>query len=921
MNITMKKIGFVSILLGMLGMPGVLLAATTFNNDAQDKATLRVVNMTTDSTCTTCWTTSLSANPGNILSFAVYYHNAGSETAKNVRVRLTPQLSPSGTTHSFTATVLADNASAVTGTATVAVPNAQTVSFLSGSVFWRANQAVHGSTALLNGQNGQEIFSSTGLLLGDIAPGWGTQGSVVVRFQVSDVNANTSSSYAPLVTTRPATSVSQNFAVLNGYVDPRGSYDTTRWFEWGTSSSFGNATTHLDQGAGATDVYTSLSSLAQNTTYYYRAVAQNSKGVVYGTTLSFVTTVGGGGNTSSLPVVSTRPATGISQNFAVLNGYVDPSGSGDTTRWFEWGTSSYSLNNGTAHTSQGINPSDFYASLSSLAQNTTYYYRAVAQNAQGTVYGSVVSFTTNYSGNGNQGGTLNVITRNATGVSYDFAVLNGYLEVNGSSDNTTRWFEWGTSTYLNNTTSHISQNGTSDFYASISGLNQNTTYYFRAVAQNSQGTVYGGIMSLSTNYTGNTGNGNQSTFVPLVSTRNVDVSGDFAILNGYVDPNGSNDTTRWFEWGGSQALGSITPRLAQGNVASMFSATLSSLVPNTTYYYRAMARNSQGTVYGSVLSFTTNSYGGGSNTSGQLAPTAVTTLATETSGTQARLNSLVFSTGNQPSTAWFEWGTNTTLGNRTQMVNVGSLPSVRHSEYITGLSLGTTYYYRVVAENPYGKSYGSTFNFVMTEAAPQTPVVTTPVPRPTVPQVRPATVAVNRGVGTQSPVGLTVDGGDESIAPSEERTYHIAWKNNSTQAMKRVVLRVEFPTSMQVVSSDTGVFSREGNMVTFDVKTLGVGEAGEATIRANVKRGTETGTLLVVTANMVYTDTRNVQGDAVAYITHRVEQRDNALGASTFNAGAFLPTTLLEWVIFAGLMLGLVLVGNTLYGRLAGAKH
>src|SRR3989344_4209078 len=72
----------------------------------------------------------------------------------------------------------ADYAMPVIGSATVLLSSSQTIDYTSGTVTWRPNQTVAGSAAFINGQTGMEIFSASGLNLGDIAPGWSTQGSV-----------------------------------------------------------------------------------------------------------------------------------------------------------------------------------------------------------------------------------------------------------------------------------------------------------------------------------------------------------------------------------------------------------------------------------------------------------------------------------------------------------------------------------------------------------------------------------------------------------------------------------------------------------------------------------------------------------------------------------------------------------------------
>jgi hypothetical protein len=163
--------------------PTSALAATTLNTDARDYATLRVNNDTVNPNNPNTWSGSISANPGNEASFAIYYHNTGTETARNVRITLTPQNSGSKTVHTFTATVRADNANTVTGSATITLSSAQPINYDSGTVIWRPNQTTFGSQALPNGQSGSQIFSG-GINIGDVAPGWSSQGSVVVGYSI-----------------------------------------------------------------------------------------------------------------------------------------------------------------------------------------------------------------------------------------------------------------------------------------------------------------------------------------------------------------------------------------------------------------------------------------------------------------------------------------------------------------------------------------------------------------------------------------------------------------------------------------------------------------------------------------------------------------------------------------------------------------
>jgi uncharacterized repeat protein (TIGR01451 family) len=305
-------------------------------------------------------------------------------------------------------------------------------------------------------------------------------------------------------------------------------------------------------------------------------------------------------------------------------------------------------------------------------------------------------------------------TNSATGILQSSATLNGSVNPNG--DLTSYWFEYGTSPSLGNTTSaQLAGSGNSyvNVSASISGLNPNTTYYFRVVAQNSHGTSNGSILSFTTASSGG-GGGNGS--VPTVQTGGTSgVTSNSATVSGTVNPNGLS-TIYWFEYGTSPSLGNSTAfqSAGSGNSASIYTANLSNLLSNKTYYYRIVAQNSAGVSYGSILSFTTvpDGSGGGNNCS---APPVVTTFgASNIYQNSAQLNGSV-NPNNCPTTYWFEYGLSYWLGNSTAYQSVGaSSGQFNILASITGLAYNTTYYFRAVAQNAAGTTYGSILSFQTT---------------------------------------------------------------------------------------------------------------------------------------------------------------------------------------------------------------
>ena len=121
-----------------------------------------------------------------------------------------------------------------------------------------------------------------------------------------------------------------------------------------------------------------------------------------------------------------------------------------------------------------------------------------------------------------QVGGASVQTSPATNISNSQVTLNGYLGVPYISNSSYVYFQWGTSTdYNNQSDQQYLTNGS--FSRSISGLNTNTTYHFRAVAQGSFGTIYGQDMTFYSSGSGHYGNGtlNVSKQVINISSGNL----------------------------------------------------------------------------------------------------------------------------------------------------------------------------------------------------------------------------------------------------------------------------------------------------------------------------------------------------------------------------------------------------------------
>ena len=199
---------------------------------------------------------------------------------------------------------------------------------------------------------------------------------------------------------------------------------------------------------------------------------------------------GGSGPTTGAPSAQTGAVDGTSNSGTTLTGSVAPNGL-DTTYYFEYGTSSaYGSATATQDAGSGANPVGVSATLTGLAPGTSYDFRLVAVNSQGTSYGQQSAFTTTAGPQATTGSA----TPSSTG-----ATFSGTLVPGGSS--TSYYFEYGTSSAFGSKTPVQTANadsGSVPVQAAVRGLRPSTTYVFALVATNSLGTSTGDVATFQT---------------------------------------------------------------------------------------------------------------------------------------------------------------------------------------------------------------------------------------------------------------------------------------------------------------------------------------------------------------------------------------------------------------------------------------
>lgn len=114
--------------------------------------------------------------------------------------------------------------------------------------------------------------------------------SVETAFGADRTFTTASPPAAPSATTNAASAVGETQATLQGSVTPNGK-PTTYLFEWGTTATYGQATSEVAAGEDESvhGASAQLTGLAAETTYHYRIVAKNSLGTTMGADRTFTT--------------------------------------------------------------------------------------------------------------------------------------------------------------------------------------------------------------------------------------------------------------------------------------------------------------------------------------------------------------------------------------------------------------------------------------------------------------------------------------------------------------------------------------------------------------------------------------------------------------------------------------------------------
>ena len=339
-----------------------------------------------------------------------------------------------------------------------------------------------------------------------------------------------------------------------------------------------------------------------------------------------------------------------------------------------------------------------------------------------------------------------VTTNSVSEVTDTTALCVGAVVNDGNADITAKGFCWSTEqnpTLENNTVMTVTtrEEAADDFFtATLSGLTAATEYYVRAYATNSEGTAYGENINFVTleeensddntgddntgddntgdDNTGddNTDDDNDSEIVielPTLITSDVtEITETTAMISCEVtNDGGASVTSRGVCWSISENPTIEDTHTNDGEGIGVFTSTMTNLTPNTTYYVRAYATNSEGTSYGNEMNFTTLE-----EIILELPTITDVTISEVTSNTSIISAEVLTDGGAEVTERGFYWGEKSSV--EPNRVNVGE--GLGNFTYqLTGLNGGTEYYVYSFAKNSVGEVVGTIAYFTTIENTPE----------------------------------------------------------------------------------------------------------------------------------------------------------------------------------------------------------
>ena len=846
MKNNMKKIivGIFAFTLLFIGSKSVF-ASSVWNGVSGDCPDINIANYTeNEGYGNPCWYgTNVSADAGDVINVKVYYHNTSSATATNTRIKISAPTG-SSTSHSFIGQIISDQGNLSTGSVKVNISSSQSLTL--SSVKWYPNQSSSAQTP-------SGSITGSGVSIGDIAPGWDSQGTVVAVFKISN---NTT---AELCKDTSADNYGENlpcqyvsrcsiskFSASDTYIT-NGESSTLSWVtsycQKVSISNIGNVS-----NSGSKVVYPS-----NTTNYILTAVGINEVNTVNKTVQIQV---------EDLIIEEDDPTGNISASPSSCQISSGNSSCSSTLSWHTndpIGTSAVTKSGSTIATGNSGSKT-----VSVVYGTSTYYLYNNSKELSRTSVSASCEYGTNWNGSYCAG---SVVEEDECYI-LSFYTGNSYITEGDSTK-----IIWNTKGCTSISISNIG-NVNSTGSESISPINT-TTYKLSAYSSN--------------------GNVKTKTLTINVSENNDnDEEDDDCSISSFS----ASDTS--IEEGDSVKLKWNTNSCDYVKITDLGSVSDDGsdyVYPDSDTTYKITAYNSGSSKHTKSISISVDENNDDYNDV-VYNTSVVTTIATNVSETGATLNGLVTTNVKNNTNTYFEYGPTQNLGFRTSSKSINGSSYI--NQYVSGLNPNTIYYFRAVSENGTGTTRGATSVFQTLNSNVNYNTNTTQT-------TKYVYIGGTTVTGSASPIMLTIENKYSYIERGDFIDYTIYYKNIGKSILKDSVLQVIVPEYITITNSSDGTYSNDTHALSVELGDLQTGEDGTVYMQGVVKSIPSNLAKVVTSAVLVYTNKNGAQENAMAYVLNMPNRNNNLLGASVFFSG-FGGIGLIGWLIIIILILIIILI-------------
>lgn len=575
-------------------------------------------------------------------------------------------------------------------------------------------------------------------------------------------------------------------------------------------------------------------------------------------------------NTPNQLTVSTMPATNINQTSATLKGFYNAGIYQDISVRFEWGDTPLMLN---STNYQILSGSGNFEETISIQPGKTYFFRAMGvANGFTPIFGSDLSFTSPLYAQ------AIVQTMPATNITNTSANLNGFY--NGGGSTTETRFEYANnSSFIGSsfTTFNTMSQNSGNFSKNISGLQANTTYYFRAIAKNSAGTT---IASTALSFT-------------TINNSNPPTTNNCVINSFFASPSSVQigNSTKLF-WSTTNCT-SVSINQGIGNVLLNGEINTGNLFSNKTYTITA------------------------SNGSNEESKTLTVTINSDGTNNNCRIDSFYSNKNyvNYGQSVIIYW--ETSHCNNVYINQFGNVSN--DGNRLINIYGNTTFYINAYGQN--GSDYDSLTVYLDNNYNPNPPFYQNPL----IYQYTPNTIvhfpdtnpSFNQPTNTityistsgDKLINIEMSSSFESISSGERFEIKIKYKNTGNIIAKNGKLFITLPKNLVFERSTKGEYNRNDHTLFVSLGNISTKTEDIINIQVKVSDRANKGETLITTGTLSYQKGEQKE-EVIGVLTNKVNSNGSVLGALAI--GGF-SGTLIGWLVAVLMIMIIYAIARQIY--------